>query len=52
MLTSIVAISLEPGKRLRDLAEEALTRNLDPDPLLEFSLVCRADLENVRKTTV
>jgi hypothetical protein len=52
VLTSIVAISLEPAKQLRDLAQEALTRNLDPDPLLEFSLVCRADLENVRETTV
>ena len=52
VLTSIVQISLEPGRQLRELAKEALTRSLDPDPLLAFSLVCRADLENVRHTTV
>lgn len=52
VLTSIVKISLEPGRQLRELANEALSRNLDPDPLLAFSLVCRADLEDVRETTV
>jgi hypothetical protein len=52
VLTSIVEISLKPGKQLRQLAQEALSRSLDPDPLLAFSVVCRADLENVRETTV
>jgi hypothetical protein len=32
--------------------EEALSKSLDPDPLLEFSSACRADLDNVRRTTV
>jgi len=52
VLTSIVEISLAPGMKLRELAQEALSRSLDPDPLLAFSLVCRSDLENVRETTV
>jgi hypothetical protein len=52
VLTSIVEISLAPGMKLRELAKEALSRSLDPDPLLAFSLVCRSDLENVRETTV
>jgi hypothetical protein len=51
VLKSIVEISLQPGVALRELAKEALSRNLDPDPLLTFSLVCRADLHNVDRTT-
>jgi hypothetical protein len=52
VLTAIVEISLQPGVALRELAKKALSRNLDPDPLLSFSLVCRADLDDVRRTTV
>jgi hypothetical protein len=48
----IVEISLKPSIELRQLAKEALSRNLDPDPLLAFSSTCRADLDNVRRTTV
>jgi len=50
VLTAIVEISLQPGVALRELAKEALSRSLDPDPLLAFSLICRADLDNVRRT--
>ena len=41
----------KPSIELRQLAKEALSKNPDPDPLLTFSQVCRADLENVRRTT-
>ena len=49
---SIVEISLQPGVGLRELAKEALSRSLDPDPLLAFSLVCRADLDKLGRTIV
>jgi hypothetical protein len=49
-LRAIVEISLKPGVELRQLATQAVTKNLDPDPLLEFSLVCKADLDSVRRT--
>jgi len=48
---AIVEISLKPSIELRQLAKEALSKNPDPDPLLTFSQVCRADLEDVRRTT-
>jgi hypothetical protein len=51
VLKAIVEISLKPSVALRQLAKEALSRNPEPDPLVTFSLVCRADLENVRRTT-
>jgi hypothetical protein len=51
VLRAIVEISLEPSVELRQLATEALTRSLDPDPLLKFSLVCRADLDSLHRTT-
>jgi hypothetical protein len=51
VLRAIVEISLEPSVELRQLATEALTRSLDPDPLLKFSLVCRADLDSLHLTT-
>jgi len=49
-LRAIIEISLKPSVELRQLATEALSKSLDPDPLLEFSQVCRADLDNVRRT--
>jgi len=52
MLRAIVEISLKPSVELRQLATEALTKSLDPDPLLKFSLVCRADLDSLHRTTV
>jgi len=51
-LRAIVEISLKPRVELRQLATEALSKGLDPDPLLEFSRVCRADLDNVRRTFI
>jgi hypothetical protein len=52
VLKAIVEISLQPSVELRELARAALSKSPDPDPLLTFSLVCRADLDNVRRTTV
>ena len=50
VLRAIAEISLKPSIELRQLAKEALSKSLDPDPLLAFSLVCRADLDYVRRT--
>jgi hypothetical protein len=50
VLRAIVEISLKPSVELRQLAKEALFKSHDPDPLLAFSLVCRADLDYVRRT--
>ena len=50
MIRAIVKIALKPGVELRQLATEALSKIPDPDPLRAFSLVCRADLDKVRKT--
>jgi hypothetical protein len=52
VLRAIVEISLKPSIELRQLAKEALSKSFDPDPLLAFSSTCRADLDNVRRTTV
>jgi hypothetical protein len=49
---AILEIALKPRVELRKLATEALSKSLDPDPLLAFSLVCRTDLDNVRGTAV
>ncbi len=50
VLRAIVEISLKPSVDLRQLATEALSKSLDPDSLLQFSLVCRADLDSVSRT--
>jgi hypothetical protein len=50
VLRSIVEIALKPSVELRQLAKEALSKSPDPDPLLAFSIVCRADLDNVHRT--
>jgi hypothetical protein len=52
VLRAIVEISLKPSIELRQLAKEALSKSLDPDPLLAFSSICRADLDNVHRTIV
>ena len=52
VLRAIVEISLKPSIELRQLAKEALSKSLDPDPLLAFSSLCRADLDNVHRTVV
>jgi hypothetical protein len=49
-LRSILEIALKPSIELRQLAKEALSKSLDPDPLLAFSSTCRADLDKVRRT--
>ena len=51
VLRAIVEIYLKPSIELRQLATEALSKSLDPDPLLEFSLVCRADMDGLHRTT-
>ena len=50
VLRAIVEIALKPRVELRQLAKEALSKSLDPDPLLAFSSTCRADLDHVRRT--
>jgi hypothetical protein len=52
VLRAIVEISLKPSIELRQLAKEALSKSLDPDPLLAFSSICRADLDNLHRTVV
>ena len=52
VLRAPVEISLKPSVELRQRAKEALSKSLDPDPLLAFSLACRTDLDNVRRTVV
>jgi hypothetical protein len=52
VLKAIVEIALKPGVEIRQLAKEALLRNIDPDPLLKFSQLCRANLDSVRREMV
>jgi len=52
VLRAIVEISLRPSVELRQLATDALSKRLDPDPLVEFSLVCKDDLDSVRRTVM
>ena len=52
VVKAIIEISLKPRVDPRQLATAALSKIPDPDPLLPFSLVCRADLDNVRRTMV
>ena len=50
VLRAIAEIALKPSMEIRKLATEALSKSLDPDPLLAFSVVCRADLDSVRRS--
>ena len=52
VLRAIVNVMLRPRVELRQLAIEALTEGSRPDPVLPFSLVCREDLDNVRRSPV
>ena len=52
VLRAIVEISPKPSIELRQLAKEALSKSLDPDPLLAFSSICRTDLDNLHRTVV
>ena len=48
VLRAILEIALKPSIELRQLAKEALSKSLEPDPLLAFSSICRADLDHLR----
>jgi hypothetical protein len=50
VLKAIVEVMLKPSVELRQLAREALSKSPEPDPFLQFSLTCRADLDHVRRT--
>lgn len=50
VLKAIVDILLRPRVELRQLAIDALADGPRPDPLLPFSMICRSDLENVRRS--
>jgi hypothetical protein len=50
VVRAIIEISLKPKIELRQLATDALSQRLDPDPLLKFSLICKADLDGLRRT--
>jgi hypothetical protein len=52
VLRAIVEIFLKPSIELRQLAKETLSKSIDPDPLVRFSSICRADLDNVHRTLV
>lgn len=50
VVRTIMAIALRPGVQLRQLAADAVANTFDVDPLRSFSEMCRADLDNVRRT--
>jgi hypothetical protein len=50
VLKAIIELSLKPGVELRELAKQALSNNHNPDPTVAFSVVCQADLDNVRRS--
>ena len=50
VLKAIVEISLNPSIELRQLATESLSKTPDPDPFLKFSLICRADLDDLHRS--
>ena len=52
VLRAIVEIALKPSIELRQLAKEVLSKSPEPDPLLAFSEICRADLDTVRRAGV
>jgi hypothetical protein len=51
VLRTIVEIMLKPSVELRQLAKQALSNSIE-DPLLAFSSICRADLDNLHRTVV
>jgi len=50
VLRAIVEISLKPRIEARQLAKQALEKSLDPDPVMTFSTICRADIDGIRRT--
>jgi hypothetical protein len=51
VIRALIEISLKPAIELRQLAKDSLSKSLDPDPLLAFSSMCRADLDDIHRTT-
>ena len=51
VLRTIVEIMLKPSVELRQLAKQVLSNSIE-DPLLAFSSICRADLDNLHRTVV
>jgi hypothetical protein len=51
VLRVIIEILLKPSVELRQLAKQALSNSIE-DPLLAFSSICRADLDNLHRTVV
>jgi hypothetical protein len=52
VVKAIAEISLKPGMELRQLVAESLSKNPDPDPFRKFSMLCRKDLDDVRRNFV
>ena len=50
VVRALVEISLQPSVELRQLATRALAESPEPDPFLKFSVICRSDLDNIRRT--
>ena len=49
VLRAILRITLGPSIDVRQLATEGLSKRLDPDALVEFSLICRAELDSMHR---
>ncbi|MBV8419891.1 MAG: hypothetical protein JOZ26_07765 [Hyphomicrobiales bacterium] len=47
VLKALVEIAPKPRVDLRQLAKDAVTKIVDPDPLLTFSVLCREDLDRI-----
>ena len=50
VIRGLIEISLKPSVDFRKVAMEELSENRPPDLLLQFSLACRVDLDNVDQT--
>lgn len=50
VLKAILDTYLKPRIELRELVMRALAEGRAPDPLMPFSLVCRRDLDDVRRS--
>ncbi len=49
VLRTILEIVLRPSIELRELAKEALSSSVEPEPLVAFSSICRGDLDRLRR---
>jgi hypothetical protein len=50
VVRALVEVSLQPSVELRQLAALSLVDSPEPDPFRRFSVTCRADLDEVRRT--